>query len=199
MDYNFHKNLTLDILTTQFIINGEIVWRTEEWRNILGYEGRYHVSSFGRVKSLERTVYKSNKSIQPFKERIRKPYFNSGGYCIVNLWKEGKGKTFKTSILVAMAFLDHKPDGHKVIVDHKDNIKTHDYLSNLQLISSRENNSKDRFRVNYTSKHVGVNWHKASKKWVAQIQTNKKKEHLGLFNTEEEALISYQKALRSLT
>ncbi len=26
----------------------------EEWRQILGYEGRYSVSNFGRVKSIDR-------------------------------------------------------------------------------------------------------------------------------------------------
>ena len=28
----------------------------EEWKDIEGFEGRYQISSFGRVKSVERTV-----------------------------------------------------------------------------------------------------------------------------------------------
>lgn len=37
------------------------------------------------------------------------------------------------------------------------------------------------------SGYRGVSWHKASNRWVAQISVNKKKKHLGYFNTAEEA------------
>ena len=147
----------------------------EIWRDIPDYEGYYQVSTFGRVKSLNRIVYKNGK--YPFykKENILKAGLNSRGYYTTLLCKDSKQKSFSVSILVAMAFLDHKPDGtHKVIVDHKDNVRTNDYLSNLQLITTRENNSKDRFRGNYTSKYVGVHWNKNNKKWVAQITINGK-------------------------
>ncbi len=29
---------------------------TEEWKDVAGYEGRYQISNFGRVKSLARMV-----------------------------------------------------------------------------------------------------------------------------------------------
>jgi hypothetical protein len=32
----------------------------EEWRDIEGYEGLYQVSNFGRVRSLDRTVWNHN-------------------------------------------------------------------------------------------------------------------------------------------
>lgn len=35
---------------------GELI--TEEWRAVPDYEGLYEVSSFGRVKSLDREVYR---------------------------------------------------------------------------------------------------------------------------------------------
>ena len=41
---------------------------------------------------------------------------------------------------------------------------------------------------------VGVNYHKASKKFVAQISYSKKKVHLGCFDTVEEAFLVYKKA-----
>ena len=199
MSYNFHKNLTLDILTTQFIINGEIVWKTEEWRNIPGWIGYYQVSSFGRVKSLERKVLKSKGITKQVKERILRQGINKRGYFTVSLRKNGKGNTTTVSKLVAIVFLNHKPDGtNKTVVDHKDNVRTHDYLFNLQLITSRKNNSKDQFRHNRTSKYVGVCSPKNSKKWVASIKIDGKSNYLGSFEKELDAHIPYQDKLKQL-
>lgn len=44
----------------------------EEWKDVLGYEGCYQVSSKGRVKSLSRPVKRGNISGM-LKERIREP------------------------------------------------------------------------------------------------------------------------------
>ena len=41
---------------------------------------------------------------------------------------------------------------------------------------------------------LGVNYHKASCKFVAQINYNKKRVHLGLYDTAEEAFLAYKKA-----
>ena len=43
-----------------------------------------------------------------------------------------------------MAFLNHKPNGNKLVVDHINNVKTDNRLSNLQIITQRKNTSKDR-------------------------------------------------------
>ena len=62
----YYKNLSLESL---FYINDEGLVCMEEWRNIIGFENRYQVSSLGRVKSLGRRIKsgKKNKTInQPF-------------------------------------------------------------------------------------------------------------------------------------
>jgi len=46
-----------------------------------------------------------------------------------------------------------------------------------------------------TSKYVGVSFSKRGGRWVAQISFNKKKKHLGYFDTELEASNVYQKEL----
>ena len=38
--------------------------KNEEWRDVAGYEGRYQVSSMGRVKSLERKGRKSERILK---------------------------------------------------------------------------------------------------------------------------------------
>lgn len=82
------------------------------------------------------------------------------------------------------------PDGtHKVIVDHINNIKLDNRAINLQLTSSRVNNSKD--VKNKTSKFTGVSWDKNNKKWLSQIVFNKKTFNLGRYNSELEAKKAY--------
>jgi hypothetical protein len=101
----------------------------------------------------------------------------------------------KVHTLVAMVFLNHKPDGtNKICVDHINNIKTDNRLVNLQLITNRENTSKD--KKDGTSKYVGVCWQKSKNKWMAQINIDDKKKYLGYFTDEHEAHLVYQKALK---
>lgn len=166
----------------------------EEFRDIPGWEGVYQVSNLGNVKSLARTVIMSNGRTQPYKERILKPG-NIKNYLTVQLHNAGKRKNYKVHQLVAMTFLNHIPNGYiGLVVDHIDNDSLNNNLENLQLISTRENCSKD--RAGGTSRYVGVCWSKQSKKWTANIVINGKKKHLGFFKCELEASEAYQKALK---
>ena len=42
----------------------------EIWKDILGYEGSYQISTHGRVKSLDRYVVYSNDSVRFYKGKI---------------------------------------------------------------------------------------------------------------------------------
>ena len=157
----------------------------EIWKDVLDYEGGYQVSNLGNVKSL-----KLNK------EKILKPGIDSHGYLRVDLFYKGKRKTIKVHQLVAMAFLNHTPDGTtKIVTDHIDNNPLNNRLENLQLISQRENLSKDK---NGTSKYTGVSWDKERNKWRSEIRINGKIKYLGRFNSEEEASEYYQRQLMQL-
>ena len=171
----------------------------EIWKEIKGYES-YEVSNLGRVKSLARIVTTA-KGSRVLKEKILKPA--STGFkklktkhLGVFLTKNGKAKTKKVHQLVAIAFLNHKPNGHKLVVDHIDNNSLNNELGNLQIITNRENTSKD--KKNGASKFIGVSWNKSAKKWQSSISINGKNKHLGRFTNELEASKSYQNALSKL-
>lgn len=87
---------------------------------------------------------------------------------------------------------------HKMEVDHIDNNPSNNLRSNLRIVSRRINqgNQKRKKEGKLSSKFVGVYFSNIFKKWVATIQVNKKRIHLGLFSDEQKAADSYNYALK---
>ena len=166
----------------------------EVWKDIPNYEGIYQASSLGRVKSLSREIWRTrNNGYSVLKERILKNSINDMGYMMVGLSKDNKSKTRKTHQLVAEAFLNHKPCGYKLVINHKNFIKTDNRVENLEIVTARENcNHK---HIKSSSKYTGVCWEKDTSKWTSQIHVNGVKKKLGRFKTEEEASLCYEMAL----
>jgi hypothetical protein len=169
------------------IINGLYYFKYMEeiWKDIPTYDGFYQVSNFGNVKSL-----KCNK------QKILKAGLNSCGYYQVVLCKNVHMKNMKVHKLVAMAFLNHLPNGMNTIIDHINNDKLDNRLENLQIISQRENSSKD--RKSGSSQYTGVSWFKRYNKWRSKIKINGKSKHLGYFTNELLAHKAYQHALKNI-
>ena len=165
----------------------------EVWLPIKGYDGLYEISDLGRVKSLERFTNNMFGTKTKIKERFLKFNPDGKGYLNCRLYKNGVGKTFKIHQLVAIAFLNHTPCGFKLVVDHIDNNPLNNRLDNLQLITNRENSSKD--RKGGTSKYIGVSLASGRKTWLASIRINGKNKYLGYYKTEIEASNAYQKEL----
>jgi hypothetical protein len=157
----------------------------EIWKDVVGYEGTYQVSNIGRIKSL-----KFNK------EKILKQPINKNGYCAVCLCFEGKQKLKQVQQIVAQSFLGHKPCGHKLVIDHINDIKTDNKVENLQIVTQRFNICKTQGK--YSSQYKGVHWNKKRKKWRTAIYINGKLKHLGLFIDENEAHLTYQNALKNI-
>jgi len=168
----------------------------EIFKDIPNFEGYYQISNLGNVKSLERKVKHSKGGLRIVKEKILKPTDDGKGYLRAMLQKQGKIKLFQVHQLVAMAFLNHIPCRHKIVVDHINNISLDNRLENLQLISNRENATKDKKRG--SSKYVGVCWSKAMRKWISYIKVNEKRIHLGTFTDEYEAHLAYESKLKEI-
>lgn len=170
--------------------------KEEIWKDVIGYEGLYQVSNLGNVKSLSRVVLKKGKYPFICKEKILKNGINSIGYSNVSICKDGKITTRTIHQLVAEAFLNHKPCGYKLVVDHINKNQKDNRVENLQIITQRQNVSK--LSGVFSSKYTGVSWHKIIKKWSVKIVINKNSIHLGYFKCELEAHQAYQDKLKEI-
>ena len=101
----------------------------EKWLDVVGYEGLYQVSNFGRVKSLPRETTSG---------RVLKPHINKrNGYVYITLSRENKQEEKRVHILVANAFIGANQEGLQV--NHKDGNKTNNNVTNLEYCTQSEN------------------------------------------------------------
>jgi hypothetical protein len=156
----------------------------EVWKTIEDYPD-YQVSNLGRVKSLKFG-----------KEKILNGGKDSSGYLFVILRNDLNRKTINIHKLVAIYFLNHKPCGHNLVINHKDFNKLNNNFKNLEIITHRENSNMKHLKS--SSRYTGVCWDKSKNKWMSQIYINKKVKYLGHFETEIEASETYQKELLTL-
>ncbi len=173
--------------------------KVELWKDIPGYEGYYQASNFGRVRSLDRTVIYKDGRKRFYKGKVLSPRMRDG-YKYVTLTMKDRKKTFKFSQLVAMAFLGHKPDGFKLVIDHINGNRLDDRVENLRIVTNRANTSTC-FRTNngtFSSEYVGVCWDVNSLKWKSSIYYDGIIIYLGSFDNETDASDAYQKALSKI-
>lgn len=116
-------------------INGATFFMdTEIWKDVKGHEGKYQISSFGRVKSLSRIVFRGNGNhARKTKEKILIPTKDSSGYPTVKF----PDRTYTVHSLVAKNFLDN-PDNLPQ-VNHKNRIKSDCHVDNLEWCTAQQN------------------------------------------------------------
>ena len=147
----------------------------EEWRDIVGYEGYYMVSSLGRVASVFTEIYYKNRGKprrverqikQPVKAKFGKDiYYNS-----VILYKNGEKKSMRVHRLVAIAFIPNPYRFNEV--DHIDRNGLNNHIENLRWCTHSMNMLNEKTRVvcsdSQRGKSIPSLYHP-----VAQILNNK--------------------------
>lgn len=114
---------------------------SEEWRDVIGFEGAYQVSNLGRVRSLDREIpYVNNgtPAILHYKGKVLKPKPDRDGYPRVSLKFGKKIKLAGIHRLVAQAFIPN-PD-NLPCVNHKDYHRDNNCVDNLEWCTVDYNN-----------------------------------------------------------
>jgi len=97
----------------------------EEWRNVVGFEGIYEVSSHGNVRSVKsgqlKKITEDKKTNRPF----------------LNLWKNNKQNVVRVHKLVLEAFVGLCPEGLECC--HNDGNSFNNHVSNLRWDTHKSN------------------------------------------------------------
>jgi len=188
-----YKNF--DLADINYFCDFDLVWKIEKWSDVRNYEGKYKVSDLGRVKSLARLTRNRHGNFM-LAEKILKPKNDGHGYFNVGLSNKYIRKNRKIHQLVTESFLNHTPCGFKLVVNHKNFVRNDNRLSNLEIITSRENTHHT--KSIRSSEFTGVSWWSKPKKWGASIWIDGKSIFLGNFKEEYDAHIAYETAFKLL-
>lgn len=109
----------------------------ERWEDVIGFEGLYSVSNYGRIKSLRRSVEQGNGRIRTYQDRIMRLYVSKSGYVLVNFEHFGVTKKKGVHRVVAEAFIDNPHCFSQV--NHIDEDKTNNRVKNLEWCTSKYN------------------------------------------------------------
>lgn len=107
-------------------------YENEEWVPLIGFEGIYEVSSYGRVRRLWNRYTSRNRLIKSY-GKINEPCKANNGY----LRTSYAGKREYTHRLVAIHFLPNPLNLPEV--NHKDGNKKNNHYSNLEWCTRKEN------------------------------------------------------------
>ena len=99
----------------------------EEWRDVVGWEGLYYISSFGRVFCAKQSTHKPT-IIKPYLVRQRKKTYQA-----VKLNLAPIREQWFVHRLVASAFIPNP--NHYPVINHKDEDVTNNQVSNLEWCS----------------------------------------------------------------
>ena len=141
----------------------------EIWRPVIGYEGLYEVSNYGRVKSLN---YRGTG-----KEGLMNGKIDKNGYKMVILHKNGKRKSFLVHRLVAIAFIpnpNNLPEVNHIIDDFEhrsdnrvENLEwcTREYNLNYGSYNEKMSKTKSKKVICITNGEIFGSAKKASEKY----------------------------------
>jgi hypothetical protein len=161
----------------------------EKWASIRGYGGWYDVSDHGNIRS-----WKDGKNGELDEPKTLKTMVSSSGYVKVDISHNGIKRRLVMHELVAASFIGDRPNG--MHIDHIDEDKTNNHVSNLEYVTPRANCQRYHENNCGASKAVGVS--RKRDKWASSIYANGKLHHIMVSDSEDECSAMYKLAVEHL-
>lgn len=164
-------SLTFEITTNQNKTMANLQSQPEIFKPIFGFEGAYEISTYGRIKSLERNVLKKNGTLHyTISEFIMKAHITWGGYSRISLFKNSKYFKYPIHRLVAIHFIPN-PIGYDQI-NHIDGNKQNNHIENLEWCNASQNHNHRYKTLGHIAPRTGVINDAFSSKPVVQLNLN---------------------------
>lgn len=155
-------------------------YNTQEFKDVVGFEGLYVVNQDGVVISVKRVANLGKGKTRVVPAKLLSKWYNFRGYELVSLHKNSKKISIPTHIIVAKAFIsnpENKPE-----VNHKDGDKKNNNVNNLEWVTRIEN---QRHSIYVLGKHRAGELHHNAKITVEQVVKLRGLYATGLYNMAE--------------
>jgi hypothetical protein len=173
------------------------------WTGSMSFQGYGHITESGKVKKAHRVVYEASGKIIP--HGLFLDHLCRVRACVNPAHLEPV--THRTNVLRGISFAafnakkEFCDNGHQLTEDNLVNfIKDRRQCKKCWAKYRRETKRRTRARrmkpvkANNKSGHTGVRFHKAANKWSADIQVNKVRHFLGVFDLIEDAIRARKEA-----
>lgn len=156
------------------------------WRLIPDFEKCYEISNLGNIRR-----------VGGGKGLFRKPTLHKNGYWCISLYiGEGRTKIIFIHRVVARVFLNVQK---RTVIHHKDNDRTNNAVSNLQIGHASSLYERRIFNKNNRRGDLPTGVHRHSYGgFVAQMEYKKKKFYLGYFKSKAAAAKAYNDKLKEI-
>lgn len=155
----------------------------EIWTDVIGYDGIYNVSNYGRIKSLSRYVNGGHGNSRLVKEKILSQNF-SKSTIITCLCLNGIQKTCSVSNLVYLSFNRNSPLKPKEVIMHIDKDIYNNSLNNLKIETCKESTNQNFVKGKHTIEKCKNNLKKAIDK-NAEFYKNRTSKKCNICNSEK--------------
>lgn len=153
-----------------------------------GQETNVEVNKKGDVRKVPKDWMKCKRPIYLAKKQISEGY-----YKISVLVKDYGIIGVRLHQVLAAVFLGHEINGCDYVIDHKNENKLDNRLSNLRIVSHRENSIKS-----FKLRNKKIGYRKNGNGYMARIRYESKQVYLGQYKTKKEASAAYQEALQKI-